>query len=127
MSTNGDVKYRDFWIFHSGSERYRVEGNTMLEYTSLANAKSAIDLRIKQKASKNAVLGVLLSEQHSRKFSFNAIRRKLNANRGSLNSAIHCGLTELLRDFTIGSVYHTVLGPLYYIVGSKQDPDYSGD
>lgn len=71
-----------------------------------------------------SALSVMLKEQHSRKFSFSEIRRKLGVSRGSLDKAIQMELNLLLRNHTIDCVPNTVLGPLYYITGSKQDPHY---
>lgn len=76
-------------------------------------------------ASRSKVLDVMLREQHSRKFRFNEIERKLNAPYGALGISIRKGLDSLLSDYTIGEVYIPRLGILYYVTGSKQDPNYS--
>lgn len=76
-------------------------------------------------ACKTMVLDVMLPEQHSRKFRFNEIERKLNAPYGALGISIHNGLESLLNDYTIGKVYIPRLGYLYYVTGSKQDPNYT--
>ena len=68
------------------------------------------------------VLDLMVKNKDSRKFSFTELRRHLGYSTSALDSAIEEELRELLDMGTIGKIHNEVLGPLYYVSFSKQDP-----
>jgi len=69
-----------------------------------------------------SVLDVMVKYKDSRKFTFNELKRHLGASHGSLDGYIKGELRRLLDMGTIGEIPNPILGNLYYVSFSKQDP-----